>query len=192
MIAIGALVVAGCSQKIHVLGVRDPGVGRIEATTTLYVELDQASEDADRDLALAAKIERVLTDKGFAIVPESEAVAHLFFDYEMRDLVQRMYLQPISGSTSGMKTVPSEGPFVHRLSVSVVSAETHPTTEPASADVLWVGGAVLNATSLRSPEVVDILIVALFDHFPEDTGRTVRVTIHLGDSRAETLRSDSD
>ena len=158
----------------------------------IYVELNKDPEDADRDRAAAAKIERVLTAKGFAIVPESEAAASLFFKYEMEDLVQRKYFQPILGDSSGMKTVPAEGPFVHRLSVSVIRAETNPTTDPPSTDVLWVGGAVLNATSIRSPEVIDILIVALFDHFPEDTGRTLRVPIHFRDPRAEDLRSDSD
>ena len=192
VIAVAALAVVGCSQNIYVRGVREPGAGRIGTITPIFVELDKNPEDADRDRAAAAKIEQVLTAKGFAIVPESEAAASLFFEYEMEDLVQRKYFQPIPGDSSGMKTVPAEGPFVHRLSVSVIRAKTNPTTDPPSTDVLWVGGAVLNATSIRSPEVIDILIVALFDHFPEDTGRTLRVPIHFRDPRAEDLRTDSD
>ena len=192
VIAVAALALVGCSQNIYVRGVREPGVGRIGTITPIFVELDKDPEDADRVRAAAAKIEQVLTAKGFAIVPESEAAASLFFEYEMEDLVQRKYFQPIPGDSSGMRTVPAEGPFVHRLSVSVIRAKTNPTTDPLSTDVLWVGGAVLNATSIRSPEVIDILIVALFDHFPEDTGRTLRVPIHFRDPRAEDLRSDSD
>jgi hypothetical protein len=192
VIAVTVLAVVGCSQNIYVRGVREPGVGRIGTITPIYVELDEDPEDAERDRAAAAKIERVLTAKGFAIVPESEAAATLFFDYEIEDLVQRKYFQPSPGDSSGIKTVPAEGPFVHRLSVSVIRAKTNPTTNPPSTDVLWVGGAVLNATSIRSPEVIDILIVALFDHFPEDTGETLRVPIHFRDSRAEDLRTNSD
>lgn len=192
VIAVAALGVVGCSQNIYVRGVREPGVGRIGTITPIFVELAKDSENEDRDRAAAAKIEQVLTAKGFAVVPESEAAASLFFEYEMEDLVQRKYFQPIPGDSSGMKTVPAEGPFVHRLSVSVIRAKTNPTTDPTSTDVLWVGGAVLNATSIRSLEVIDILIVALFDHFPEDTGRTLRVPIHFRDPRAEDLRTDSD
>jgi hypothetical protein len=192
VIAVAALAVVGCSQSIYVRGVREPGVGRIGTITPIYVELDEDPENADRDRAAAAKIERILTAKGFAIVPESEAAARLIFQYEMEDLLQRKYFQPIPGGTSGMKTVPAEGPFVHRLSVSVIRSKTDPATESPATDVLWVGGAVLNATSIRSPEVIDILIVTLFDQFPEDTGKTLRVPIKFRDPRAEDLRNDSD
>jgi hypothetical protein len=192
VIVIAAVGVAGCSQNIYVRGVREPGAGRIGTITPLYVELEKGSDDPDRDRELAAKLERVLMDKGFAIVPKSEAAAYLYFEYDIEDLVQRKYLQAIPGSTSGMKTVPAEGPFVHRLSVSVVRAKSNPTPDPPSTDVLWVGGAVLNATSIRSPDVVDVLIVALFDYFPDDTGKTLRVRIEMGDSRAEDLRRDPD
>jgi len=192
LIVVGVLAVSGCSQNIYVRGIREAGVNPIEATTPLYVEVEKGLQDADQDPALAPKIERVLTGKGFSIVPESEAAALLFFQYELEDLVQRKYLRPTSGAGSGMRTVASEGPFVHRLSVSVVRATANPASETSSMDVLWVGGAVLNATSLRTPEVADILIVALFDHFADDTGKTLRVPIRLDDSRAEDLRAAAD
>lgn len=190
--AVVVLMMVACSHNLYVRGAREPDVGRIGTMTPLYVELEKGSDDPDRDRALAVKIERVLEEKGFTVVPESEAVAHLYFAYEIEDLVQRKYLQPIPGSASGMKTVPAEGPFVHRLSVSVVRAKPNPAPGDSPTEVLWVGGAVLNATSIRTPEVVDILIVALFDHFPEDTGKTLRVSLKLSDSRAENLRRDAD
>jgi hypothetical protein len=191
-LAVGALVLAGCSQNLYVRGVREPGVGKIGTMTPLYVELEKGTDDPKRDRALAGKIERVLGEKGYTVVPEADAVAHLYFQYEIEDLVGRKYLQPIPGSSSGMKTVPAEGPFVHRLSVSVVHASPDPATENPQGNVLWVGGAVLDATSIRSPEVVDILIVALFEQFPEDTGRTLRVPMRFRDSRAEDLRTEPD
>ena len=192
LIAVGVLAASGCSQNIYVRGIQEAGVNPIEATTPLYVEVEKGPQGDDPDPALALKIERVLTDMGFSIVPESEADALLFFQYELEDMVQRKYLRPTPGPGSGMQTVASEGPFVHRLSVSVVEATANPKSDESSTDVLWVGGAVLNATSHRTPEVADILIVALFDHFPDDTGKTLRVPIRLDDSRAENLRAAAD
>ena len=178
---------SGCSYKIYVRGVHDLEAGRIEPDMGLHIQVNATSGDKEAHDALAAKIKTVLENKGYNVVPEAQAVAYLFFEYDMEDLVKRKYLHPSPGISSGMSTYAGEGPFVHTLSVSVVNAGSYMTEGKAQADVLWAGGAVLDTTSLRSPRVVDMLVVVLFDHFPDDTQQTLRVGMNLNDPRAKRL-----
>jgi hypothetical protein len=186
------VLASGCSYKIYVRGVHDRDAGLLEPDTGLHIQVNTTGDDGNSNVVLAAKIQTVLEAKGFRVVPEAEAVAYLFFEYDMEDLVKRKYLHPSPGVSSGLSTHASEGPFVHTLSVSVVNAGSYMAEGKTHADVLWAGGAVLDTTSLRSPKVIDMLVVTLFDHFPDDTQQTLKLGMNLNDSRAKSLRAQPE
>ena len=184
-----AAVASGCAYTVWVRGVREPGMQLdlkpgVPIAVALYPE---APPGADR--GLAAKIERMLDQRGYRVVPESEAAMVLFFEYKAEDMLARKYFAPTPGPSGGMVTTASEGPFNHTLTLSLVDAQSYRDTTRKTADILWAGGAVLNAAPVGSPKFVDLLLVAAFDHFGEDTGTTLKTGMTFNDRRARQLRS---
>ena len=185
-----AAVASGCAYTVWVRGVREAGM-QFDLKPGLPIAVaakPQAAPDADR--GLAAKIERILDQRGYRVVPESEATMVLFFDYEIKDMLARKYLMPISGTSGGVTTTASAGPFIHTLTLSLVDAESYRDETRKTADMLWSGGAVVNPAPVASPKIVDLLLVAAFDHFGEDTGKTLKTGMGLNDRRARQLRSE--
>jgi hypothetical protein len=185
-----AAVASGCAYTVWVRGVREPGM-QLDLEPGLPIAVarnPQAAPGADR--GLAAKIERMLDQRGYRVVPESEAAMVLFFDYEIEDMLARKYLMPISGPSGGIRTTLSEGPFNHTLTLSLVDAESYRDETRKTADIPWAGGAVLNAAPVGTPKIVDLLLVAVFDHFGEDTGTTLKTGMTFNDRRARQLRSE--
>jgi hypothetical protein len=185
-----AAVASGCAYTVWVRGVREKGM-QLDLERGLPIAVarhPQAPPGADR--GLAAKIERILGQRGYRVVPESEAAMVLFFDYEIKDMLARKYLMPISGPSGGVMTTASEGPFIHTLTLSLVDAGSYRDETRKTADVLWAGGAVLNSAPVDSPKFDDLLLVAAFDHFGEDTGTTLKTGMTLNDRRARQLRSE--
>jgi hypothetical protein len=185
-----AAVASGCAYTVWVRGVREPGMELdLEPGLPIAVARNpQAPPGADR--GLSAKIERMLDERGYRVVPEGEAAVMLFFDYEIEDMLERKYLMPIPGPSSGLMTTRSEGPFIHTLTLSLVDAESYRDEARKAADILWAGGAVLDAAPVGSPKIVDLLLVAAFDHLGEDTGKTLKTGMALNDHRARQLRSE--
>jgi hypothetical protein len=183
-----AAVATGCAYSVWVRGVREPGQVDLTPPLAIAVARDpQAAPDADRGLAV--KVERLLDQRGYRVVPQSEAAMVLFFDYEIKDMLARKYLMPVSGTSGGLITTASEGPFNHTLSLSLVDGKSY-RDDISKADFLWSGGAVFNAAPVASPRIVDLLLVAAFDHFGKDTGTSLKTRIGLNDRRARRLRAE--
>ena len=184
-----AAVASGCAYTVWVRGVRESGT-KLDLERGLPIAVARYPEAASgADHGVAAKIERMLDQRGYRVVPESDAAMVLLFDYEIEDMVARKYFMPTSGPSGGITTTASEGPFIHTLTLSLVDAEAYHDESTNTADILWTGGAVLNAAPVDSPKIVDVLLVAAFDHFGEDTGTTLKTGMSSNDRRVRQLRS---
>ena len=110
----------------------------------------------------------------------------LLVDYDKEAMLGRKQVEPLSGVSSGMHSVRREGPYSHKLSVNVMNAE--PFRAHRESEIVWAGGAVTEMTSLNSPKTVDLLLVAVFERFGEDTGETLDIRLGFNDPRALDLR----
>lgn len=179
----------GCSYKVFTSGVIEPRFAPegLDPGTKVCAAVFPSDESSPLNRGLGPKVERLLEDHGFSVVPLDEASFVVFYGYERTGLVELRRFEPISGVQTGITTRLHEGPFVHRFSVTVVDAETYRTDDEVA--VVWAGGAVLARTTQSSPKLLDLLLVAAFEHFGEDTERTIKEYLALGDPRAKALRA---
>lgn len=178
----------GCGHAILVKGV-DVAEARpvIPQGTSFAVEKDSSAEGETDRAKVARKIEELLEEKGHEVTSSPDADFSIRYAYEITPLLGKMSLEPIVGSThQGIRTVRREGPFNHRLYVWVT--EAGPGVGEEEPLTVWAGGGILNGAPTDSPRFLDLVLVATFEHFLEDTGETLETRLQLGDARAQRLR----
>jgi hypothetical protein len=186
VILILVLTATGCGYKIFVKTVVSAEAqAPLEPGAAIHIE-PSAGLDGWGEVSTAHKIRRLLGDHGYGVAESSEADFLLFYDYSKESMLGKKQVEPLSGGASGVHSVRKEGPYLHRLTISVVSAEPYRTRK--ESEVVWAGGAVTELTSLHSPKTLDMLLVAVFDLFSQDTGETLDLRMNLNNPRASDLR----
>jgi hypothetical protein len=186
LVLVCVFLLGGCAYTVHVRGVQfDEQTEVTPQAAALCVEpspdLDQSAPD------LQAKIERLLAEQGFRIVERNAADYFLLYHFGIESVDQRMNLEPTTGGVrAGMQTSFREGPFEHTLSLRIVNAE--PFRKEGSEEIIWAGGAVLDGAPTESEKFDDMLLVAMFKHFPLDTGETLTERMSLDSPKAKRLR----
>jgi hypothetical protein len=179
---------AGCGHAVLVKGVSTAETRPDFAQgSTFVVERDGGAEAETDRSQVARKIESILEDKGYAITSASEAEFFLHYEYEITPLLGKMSFEPLrGGSHHGMATVRNEGPYNHRLYLWVAEAGSgEGQGEPST---VWASGAILNRAPTESSRFLDVLLVATFDHFLDDTEDTLTTRISLSNPRVQRLR----
>jgi len=186
VILLVVLSATGCGYKIFVKTVVSPEAPvSLERGAAIHIQ-DSAGLDGWGEVSTPSKIERLLVDHGYGIAESSEADFLLFYDYSKEAMLGKKQVEPLSGGASGVHSVRKEGPYLHRLTISVVVAE--PYLSRHESEVVWAGGAVTELTSLHSPKTLDMLLVAIFDRFSKDTGETLDLRMGLNSPSAADLR----
>jgi hypothetical protein len=183
-----ALSIPGCAHKIYVVGANGPDFEQEIATgSTLCVARSPDSEEQTFDDQVKKKVEALAEFKGYSNAASSEAEYFLFYDYKIKALKTIARFQPHSGTKSGISTVKREGPFTHTLSLRLVNGDVYRDGEVE--EVVWQGGAVFHDVPTQGSKFHDMLLVAAFELFPEDSSETLKVKLTRGDVRTKQLRA---
>jgi hypothetical protein len=178
----------GCGHAVLVKGVATADTRpAITQGTSFFVEPDNEAEVETDRTEVTRKIAGLLEHEGYTITSSSDADFSLHYEYEITPLLGKMSFEPSRGGPHhGMSTVRREGPFNHRLYVWV--AEVGSGEAPEAPFTVWASGAILNRAPTDGSRFLDVLLVATFDHFLEDTGDTLQTRMSLSNPRVKRLR----
>jgi hypothetical protein len=185
--AAAVLLCAGCVHNVYYLGEKggDTPIPPADAAG-IWVDTDPDAATTPQDADVKRKIHMLLRGSGYRTVPEDEADLFLFFEYSVDSVLGRIYLEPMTGMTRGVETVRREGPFEHSLSLWLLDAEAY--RDGQREEMLWLGGSKLAQAPTESSRFLDMLLIAAFKEFPQETEGTLRAKMRLNDPRARRLR----
>ncbi len=211
-----ALLLLGCcfigcgatTQQIRVNGYTDPKVtpaAIIPGRSFAVVENKEASNPL-LEKEIKDKIEKLLTQKGFSIVPFDQADYYLFFGYGIGQDRNVSVAVPYGyGSGFGFGIGGGGGSYYRGSNVFVApfigyGFPAYPETiydrwlllnvvdgryyrEKGEFRALWVGEARSSGTSSDLRVLIDYLLLADFQKFGQNTGKAVPVEIHDYDAQ---------
>ncbi|MEW6101715.1 MAG: membrane lipoprotein lipid attachment site-containing protein [Candidatus Omnitrophota bacterium] len=199
---VGVLLLAGCATvyRVKVNGYLSPGrdVVYLPSGASFYVLPEQNSRNLIFESEIKSKIEALLSEKGFRILPREQADFYLTYIYSPGSGRQVTEIRPVyqPAETGTIQKITEEGKaetsfitfpgytsyvpyrytlYTYSLALEVVDARLARSTKEEKQ--LWIGEA---SSSLENPdhrEAVNYLLVALFEHFGEDTHRSLKVDI---------------
>jgi len=175
-------LIGGCSHQVNVRGVL------IEDTPVApprSIWIESSPEAPEQDATLKPKIGSLLEKRGYRVVGKDEAELVLLYDSSIESLTTKMFIEPISGGKGGIATVSREGPYDRSLSLRLIQAAAF--RQDATEDIVWAGAALLHGAPTESSKFDDLLLVALFKYFPNDTGKTVVVKLSVNSPAARKL-----
>lgn len=179
-------VLGGCGYAVHLRSVQIEDQPAVPDGTRIWVGRSPEIAVADEyDEVLKHKLEVLLRANGYAVAEQEEADHFLFFDHKVESLMSRISLELTSGVRGGMGTYRREGPFDRSIFLRVVSAEAY---RAGTDDTLWASTAAIWAAPNESPKFDDLLLLATFKHFPDDTGEPVIERMNLESAAARRLR----
>ncbi len=199
----------GCtSYTVKVDGFRNPDKPLMTAAgTTIHVVEDKEAKNPLLDKEVVRKLENMLKLKGYAISQFDSPVYYVLHGYGIgheRTITRMMPAYQPGGTATVTKTgakgtsystiqLPGTTTYVpHTTSVSdkwfslkIVDGKDY-RDSGATTDI-WIGEAVVTGESKDLRDMINYLIVGIFDHFGENTGKRISVDIKEDDPRVKTL-----
>ena len=175
----------GCAPKFHVLGQLVQELPAITHSASISVEVDpEAPSSLHGDVSW--RVERVLQQVGYQMTSGARADYALLFDF---GTVEATSGPPMP--RAGLVRRGSTGElWRHYLRLRLIDARLLRRTREIS--VVWAGWAELHELHRKNPrepeELLDLFLVALLEHFPEDTGGFLKVSVTPNDPRVKALR----
>jgi hypothetical protein len=159
---------------------------------------------------VARKIERLMAQRGFQIVPMEDASYAIAFKYGIGQAPNRTGALPVyqPGATTTVNTIGAAGiatstvqlpgtttyiPFSvsqHARSLSVRMVDARKLKDTTEAPVIWAADTASSGSNSDIREVMNYLLVATFQHFGEDTGKAVVQILSDDDKRALALGAE--
>ena len=184
------------------------GAAVIPAAGSFSVLENKNEKNPILEAEVKSKIERMLTEKGYRVVPYEKADMCLDFSYSINSGRTVSEVRPVynPGDVETVQTFRSNG----RSSTSIVTLPGYTTYLPYSVTV-YTSSLIMNvldATSLRdrnekkilwigenyvcseSPDLrnmINYLLVASFEHFGENTGKSVIMNLSEKDQRVKKI-----
>ncbi len=209
----GVLFLVGCGAgryAVQVNGYLDPSVPAAPAPgAALAVVENKEARNPLLEKEIAAKINRLLTARGYRLVPYEQADYYLFFLYGIGPPEAAAATgPPVSvglgigvgtwhggGGFIGLGTpypyypyaYPAEPVYGRWLTLKVV--EGKPYRQSGQARAVWVGEARSAGTSSDLREVINALLLAAFQQFGKNTGKAVEVEVGIADPKYRELQS---
>ncbi len=209
----GLLFLGGCGAgryAVQVNGYLDPGAPAAPAPgAALAVVENKEARNPLLEKEIAAKINRLLTARGYRLVPYEQADYYLFFLYGIGPPEAAAATgPPVSvglgigvgtwhggGGFIGLGTpypyypyaYPAEPVYGRWLTLKVVEAK--PYRQSGQARAVWVGEARSAGTSSDLREVINALLLAAFQQFGKNTGKAVEVEVGIADPKYRELQS---
>lgn len=203
-LCLALVILAGCAATlpVSVNGYTDPAVAvSIPPGSRFCVAENPQAQNPLLEREIKAKLERLLTRKGYGVVPCEQADFVLLFTYGIGPGASRTLISPEWGFGlgagrywhggyvffwPGFTTYSTAALYERWVLLNVVSGRDfreQKTTRP-----LWVGEARSSGTQADLRQAVDPLLVAALEKLGRDTGRAVTVELREDDPRLRDLR----
>ncbi|MFC1635250.1 DUF4136 domain-containing protein [Planctomycetota bacterium] len=187
----------GCSASysVAVNGYSATGqVVRIPQAASISVVTDSNVPNPILEREVAAKIEKLLAEQGYATGAD-EPDYYLLFDYgidagrTVTDVVpihRPGFYQPYPFSSMrwyGYTTYMSHSEVIHTrwLALRLIDGKAYRISE--SAEPVWIGELASAGMSSDLREIINYMLIAAFEHFAEDTQRQITEIIPKNDER---------
>jgi len=191
--------------KIRVNGFSDKDVSVLNPGTSVFVVENPNAENPLFEREIKSKIIKLLEKHGYQVSTFDEADYLLDYDYQIGSgravtgvsshqragqtvaVADPMTGMPQYVHVPGKTVVTSHSSTVYdrRLLLRVIDGEQYRNTNELHA--AWIGEVTSSGSNADLREVIDYLLVAVFQHFGEDTNKAIRKTLFAGDSRAKEL-----
>jgi hypothetical protein len=210
------LLLVGCGAGryfVQVNGYLDPGAAAaLPPAATIAVVENKEARNPLLEKEIAAKINRLLTARGYRTVPYEQADYFLFFLYGAGpEAAAAAGGPPVSfglgvgggawrgggGGYIGLGApwwpypypyaYPAEPIYGRWLTLKLVEAK--PYRQSGQAQPVWVGESRSTGTSSDLREVSNALLLAVFQQFGKNTGKAVEVEVQTQDPRYRELQS---
>ena len=163
-----------------------------EATVALISDIKAGN--LALELEVKTKIEKLLKAKGYNIGRVQDSDYYLFFWYgvgkDVPDLSGLPLPKPDGTSATQLLEPDSNKPgaetdYSRWLRLKLIDGKRFSETKGSS--YIWVGEATSSGPNSDIKEVIDYLLIPAFDHFGENTGKKLTVTMRDGDERIKYL-----
>lgn len=153
---------------------------------------DVKAGDPAQEKVVKAKIEQLLKAKGYVISPVQSADYYLFFWYgigtgpvDPAKLPLEMPGRTAAPAPEASAGKGDAGEFRRWLQLKLIDGKRY--NEAGDTRYVWVGEATSTGPNPDLKEVVDYLLLPVFDHFGENTGAMPVIKISDGDKRIAEL-----
>lgn len=166
--------------------------------TSFYVVEDKNARNSIFEAEIKSKIESLLSQKGYRIVPYEQADFHLSFIYSMSSGRTVTEITPVyhSGETGAIQTYTSTGKtrtsyitypgyttyipqeftlYTSSLVLEVLDANLFRSTKEEKK--VWIGEATNTSGDPDLREAVNYLLIAAFGHFGENTHKSMTIDV---------------
>jgi hypothetical protein len=180
----------GCSSHYaYVRGVTGDFDDRpVPPNAAICVAISPDAKEWEHNDEIAKDLEKLLLHRGYRTTNSTNADYFLFFEFDRKSMMTRARFDWFGGVQSGMHTTKREGPFDLSLSLRLVRSEAYHNAK--MEEFTWAGAAVLAEAPTESRKLVDLLLVAAMETFPEDNGEAERMKLGFYDDRARLIRKD--
>jgi len=203
------ILLQGCaSYTVRVDGFRNPDRPlMISPGTTVHVVEDKEAKNPLLDKEVARKIESMLKLKGFTISQFANPGYYILHGYGRgpeRPVTRTMPESPPGGTATVTKTGPkgtsystvqlpgstTYDPYTTSvtdkwLSLKVIDGKDY--RDSGTTTDVWIGEASVTGEGMDLRDMINYLVVGIFDHFGENTGRKIPVNIPQDDPRVRAL-----
>lgn len=204
----GALAFSGCAAatyQVQVNGYTDPAAPAPFAPgATFWVMDNKETKNPLLDREVKAKINLLLEERGYGVVPFEKAAYYLFFSYGMGTASAANVAMPDYAVGFGLGygyywprsyaffwpgyvTYPGYAEPLYDRWLLVNVAEGEHYRETGRFRTVWVGEVRSTGTSSDIREVINSLLLAAFARFGQNTGKAVKVEINRNDPRLRQL-----
>jgi hypothetical protein len=176
----------------------------------LAIYQDPHADNPLLEQEVARKIEKLMAQRGFQIVPIEDANYAIAFKYGVGQAPNRAGALPVyqPGTTTTVNTIGAGGiatstvqlpgtttyiPFSvpqHARSLSVRMVDARRLKDTKDAPVIWAADTASSGSNSDLREVMNYLLIATFQHFGEDTGKAVVQMLSEDDKRALALGAE--
>lgn len=184
----------GASYSVGINGYSATGqTVQIPEAVSISVVIDSNAPNPILEKEVAAKIEKLLTEKGYS-VGQGKASYYLRFSYgidagrTVTDAVPihrpTYYESPFSGFYwHGYTTYMPYSEVIHTRWLILKLFKGQADSAWKNAQPLWIGEVTSAGTSSDLRELLNYMLVAAFEHFAEDTRRQISTVISRDDER---------
>ncbi len=209
MLLLSLMLLHGCaSYTVRVDGFRNPDRPlMISPGTTIHVVEDKEAKNPLLDKEVARKLESMLKLKGYAISQFDSPVYYVLHGYGIgheRTVTRTMPVYQPGGTATVTKTgpkgtsystvqLPGSTTYVPYttsvsdkwLSLKIIDGKDYRDT--GGTTDIWIGEASVTGEGMDLRDMINYLIVGIFDHFGENTGKRLTVDIKEDDPRVKAL-----
>lgn len=203
------ILLQGCaSYTVRVDGFRNPDKPlTISPGTTIHVVEDKEAKNPLLDKEVTGKLESMFKAKGYTISQFDNPVYYVLHGYGIgheRTITRTMPLYQPGGTATVTKTGPKGTsystvqlpgtttyvPYTTSvsdkwLSLKIIDGKDY--RDSGKTTDIWIGEAYVTGENGDLRDIINYLIVGIFDHFGENTGRKIPVNIPQDDPRVRAL-----